>query len=349
MVHFLALIPVAIGSSASAFFITTVNAFMNAPRGFDMVEGQMTNIQPLLAMFNPAMPTKVSHVLVTAYVTSAFLLAAIAAIAMLRGRNHTYYKKALRLTMTSALVFALASALIGDLSGKYLHEYQPEKLAAAEWHFETTDKASLILGGILTEENEVKFAIKIPFALSILAGSTPDTVVKGLKEVPPDELPPLRPTHYFFDSIVFIGIYLTLVALWYVIWQRRKRKTGKPISRMLLWAIVIGAPLAVMAIESGWIFAEIGRQPWILWKVMTVAEGATTSNHVDTMLWLFALLYAVLTLTAIRVLIRMFKEILQKRKLLRSGLKEARRYELRTARNYGALDISVRLSHRGVD
>ncbi|WP_019422810.1 cytochrome ubiquinol oxidase subunit I [Paenibacillus sp. OSY-SE] len=308
MVHFLLLIPVAIGSSASAFFITTVNAFMNAPRGFDMVEGQMTNIQPLLAMFNPAMPTKVSHVLVTAYVTSAFLLAAIAAIAMLRGRNHTYYKKALRLTMTSALVFALASALIGDLSGKYLHEYQPEKLAAAEWHFETTDKASLILGGILTEENEVKFAIKIPFALSILAGSTPDTVVKGLNEVPPDELPPLRPTHYFFDSMVFIGIYLTLVALWYVIWQRRKRKTGKPISRMLLWAIVIGAPLAVMAIESGWMFAEIGRQPWILWKVMTVAEGATTSNHVDTMLWLFALLYAVLTLTAIRVLIRMFKD-----------------------------------------
>lgn len=307
MYHFLLLVPVAIGSSASAFFITTVNSFMNSPQGFDWVNGQMTNIQPLAAMFNPSMPTRVSHVLVTAYVTSAFLLAAIAAVSMLRGRSHVYYKKALRLTMTSALIFAVASAAIGDLSGKYLHEYQPEKLAAAEWHFETKDSAELILGGILTKDNEVKFAIKIPFALSILAGGTPDTVVQGLNEVPEHERPPLRATHYFFDSMVFIGIFLTVVSLWYVVWQYRRRKTGKPISRLLLYAIVAGAPLAFLAIESGWMFAEVGRQPWVLWKIMTVEEGATTSEHVDTMLVLFTLLYLVLSVTAVKVLRSMFR------------------------------------------
>jgi len=307
--HFLLLVPVAIGSSASAFFITAVNGFMNAPRGFDLVNGKMTNIEPIVAMFNPAMPTKVGHVLATAYVTCAFIMAAISAMSLLRGRTHAYYKKALRMSMVTALLFSVATAVIGDFSGKYLHEYQPEKLAAAEWHFETKSHAELVFGGILTENNEVKYGFHIPFALSILAGGTPDTVVMGLNDVPVEERPPLKVSHYFFDSMVFIGMYLTVVSLWYVIWFMRNRRQSlkKPHNRLLLRAVVLGAPLSVLAIEFGWMFAEIGRQPWILWKVMTVAEGATTSNHVDTMLWLFTLLYLVITVTAIRVLIRMFK------------------------------------------
>ena len=307
--HFLLLVPVAIGSSASAFFITAVNGFMNAPRGFDLVNGKMTNIEPIVAMFNPAMPTKVGHVLATAYVTCAFIMAAISAMSLLRGRTHAYYKKALRMSMVTALLFSVATAVIGDFSGKYLHEYQPEKLAAAEWHFETKSHAELVFGGILTENNEVKYGFRIPFALSILAGGMPDTVVKGLNDVPVEERPPLKASHYFFDSMVFIGMYLTVVSLWYVIWFMRNRRQSvkKPHNRLLLRAVVLGAPLSVLAIEFGWMFAEIGRQPWILWKVMTVAEGATTSNHVDTMLWLFTLLYLLITVTAIRVLIRMFK------------------------------------------
>lgn len=306
--HFWLLIPVAIGSSASAFFITSVNAFMNSPQGFDLVNGQMENIDPLVAMFNPAMPTKVGHVLVTAYVTAAFCLGAIAALAMLRGRRHIYFKKALRLTMVCALVFSFATVLIGDLSGKFLHAYQPEKLAAAEWHFETTDRASLIVGGVLTDQNDVKFAIKIPFALSILAGGTPGTVVSGLDEVPGELHPPLRTTHYLFDLMVFLGMYLLLVALWYFIADIRNRKRGVPIHKVLLLGVVLGAPFSVLAIESGWIFSEVGRQPWILWGIMKTAEGATTSRHVDTMLWVFAILYLVLTVTSARILIKMFKQ-----------------------------------------
>ncbi|WP_195571844.1 cytochrome ubiquinol oxidase subunit I [Paenibacillus sp. 1001270B_150601_E10] len=306
--HFWLLIPVAIGSSASAFFITSVNAFMNSPQGFDLVNGQMENIDPLVAMFNPAMPTKVGHVLVTAYVTAAFCLGAIAALAMLRGRRHIYFKKALRLTMVSALVFSFATVLIGDLSGKFLHAYQPEKLAATEWHFETTDRASLIVGGVLTDQNDVKFAIKIPFALSILAGGTPGTVVSGLNEVPEELHPPLRTTHYLFDLMVFLGMYLLLVALWYFIADIRNRKRGVPIHRVLLLGVVLGAPFSVLAIESGWIFSEVGRQPWILWGIMKTAEGATTSRHVDTMLWVFAILYLVLTVTSAKILIKMFKQ-----------------------------------------
>src|SRR5690606_9926488 len=170
--HFLLLIPVALGASFSAVFITIVNAFMNAPQGFNLVNGELINVNPLVAMFNPAMPTKVAHVVGTAYMTSAFLLAAIAAFRLLRGSNHVYHKKALYLTLKVGFIFSVSAALVGDLSGKYLAEYQPEKLAAAEWHFETEENAPLILYGVL-DDGEVKYAIKIPYALSILAHGVP--------------------------------------------------------------------------------------------------------------------------------------------------------------------------------
>lgn len=147
----LVLIPVAIGSGLSAFFITTVNAFMNTPQGFTIENGAIANIEPLKAMFNPATPTKVAHVLTSAYMTTAFVIAAIAAWFILRGHRNEYYKKALRLSMTVGLIFAVATAVVGDLSGKFLAAYQPEKLAAAEWHFETKTHADLLVGEPWTE------------------------------------------------------------------------------------------------------------------------------------------------------------------------------------------------------
>ncbi|UCZ52589.1 cytochrome ubiquinol oxidase subunit I [Bacillus shivajii] len=304
MKHFLLIIPVVIGATASAFFITTVNSFMNAPQGFTLVDGVLTDVSPLAAMFNPATPTKISHVIITCYLTAAFVLGAIAAFHILRGNKHVYHKKALHLTMVTGAIFAVATAVIGDFSGKYLHEYQPEKLAAAEWHFETETEAPLILGGFLTEDHEIKYALEIPYALSILAGGSTDTEVIGLNEFPEEELPPLF-VHYLFDLMVFIGMYLAAVAVLFTFLNWTKKWNG--FSRPLLWAIVAGGPLSMLAIQSGWFFAEIGRQPWIINQVMTVEEGATTSQHVDIMLYVFIVLYAVLGATTVTVLRRMFK------------------------------------------
>ncbi|MCM3761088.1 cytochrome ubiquinol oxidase subunit I [Alkalihalobacillus oceani] len=302
--HWLLVIPVVIGASASGFFITTVNAFMNSPYGITVENGVITNINPLAAMFNPATPTKVAHVLSSAYLTSAFILAAIAAIYLLRGNQHVYHKKALRLTMTVACVFAVVTALIGDLSGKYLAEYQPEKLAAAEWHFETTTEAPLILGGILTEDGEIAYALEIPYALSILAHGDPGAEVIGLEEFPEEDLPPMI-VHYLFDLMVISGIFLAAVSMLFVI--MRLRKKWNEYNKPLLWLILAGAPIALFAIEMGWFFAEIGRQPWILNGFMRTAEGATTSQHVDLMLYLFILLYLVLAVSCATVLRKMFK------------------------------------------
>ncbi|WP_078554100.1 cytochrome ubiquinol oxidase subunit I [Bacillus alkalicellulosilyticus] len=303
--HFLLLLPVVIGSSASALFITMVNAFMNTPHGFTFIDGQLTSIQPIAAMFSPAMPTKVAHVLSSAYLTSAFLLAMLSAVAILRGRTHVYHKKALHLTMTTAAIFAVSTAIIGDLSGKFLAEYQPEKLAAAEWHFETSTEAPLLIGGVLTEDNEVKYALKIPWALSILAHNDPYAEVTGLQEWPSELQPPLV-VHYLFDGMIAIGIYLTIIAFAFVLFSRSK--VMNQYNKLLLRCIIIGGPLALLAVELGWMFTEIGRQPWVVVGYMMTSEGATTAAHVDDMLLLFASLYLLLGITCLLVLYRMFSQ-----------------------------------------
>lgn len=302
--HLLLLIPVALGAAFSAVFITIVNAFMNAPRGFDIVNGELVNISPILAMFNPAMPTKVAHVVVTAFMTAAFVLAAIAAFRLLRGSDHVYHKKALLLTMKVGFIFSIGAAIIGDFSGKYLAEYQPEKLAAAEWHFETTDKAELILMGVLTEDNEVKYALKIPYGLSILAANNPFAEVVGLDQFPEDEVPPLY-IHYLFNLMVFIGMWMSFLSAVFLLGQWRKWKFIT--TKWFRWLIVLGGPLSLLAIEFGWWFAEVGRQPWILRHLMKTSEAATTSGQVDLMLILFCLLYLVLGVGSIVVLRRMFR------------------------------------------
>jgi cytochrome d ubiquinol oxidase subunit I len=322
--HLLLLIPVAIGASFSAVFITTVNAFMNAPRGFDIENGQLVNIDPLLAMFNPAMPSKVSHVLATSYMTSAFVLASIGAFRLLKGSDHIYHKKALFLMMKLGLIFSIASAVIGDFSGKYLAVYQPAKLAAAEWHFQTEKGAPILLFGIL-DDGEVKYSIKVPYGLSYLSHSDLDAEVIGLNEFPEDERPPLY-IHYLFDSMVMIGMWMVFLSLLYVLGMWRKWRFV--MSKTYQWLIVLGGPLSIIAIETGWWLTEVGRQPWVLLGILRTEDAATTSGQVDTMLLLFAGLYLILGIGSVVVLTRMFRKNPVEQELAdRASKKEVSRYD----------------------
>lgn len=301
--HLMLLIPVAVGAAFSAVFITIVNAFMNAPQGFDIVNGELVNINPLIAMFNPAMPTKVAHVVSSAFMTSAFVLASIAGFRLLKGSDHVYHKKALYLTMKIGLIFSIATAVIGDFSGKYLAKYQPEKLAAAEWHFETEEAAPLILYGTLND-GEVSYAIKIPYALSILAHNLPKSEVIGLDQFPEDEIPPLY-IHYLFDIMVTIGMWMTFLS--FIYWLGAKRGRAFVHTKWFRWLIVLGGPLSMLAIEMGWWMAEVGRQPWILYRLMRTSDAATSSGQVDIMLVMFAGLYIILAIGSVVVLSRMFR------------------------------------------
>ncbi|SDJ18864.1 cytochrome ubiquinol oxidase subunit I [Salimicrobium halophilum] len=305
MTHWLLSLPIIIGGTLSAFFITTVNAFMNTPAGFDMEDGVITAINPIAAMFNPATPTKVFHVVSSAYMTSAAILATIAAITYLVKRDQEYAKRALKLTVTAALVFSVSTAIAGDLSAKFLAEHQPEKLAAGEWHFETEKGADLVVFGTLNEDNEITGAIRLPNMLSFLAYGDFNAEVTGLDQIPDDEEPPLW-IHYIFDLMVSIGFLVLGISFLYVLLTYVKR--WNPYQKWMLWAVAAIGPLSMLAIEFGWIYAEIGRQPWILRGFMTVAEGATTSPNVGWMFLLFFLLYFVLGVGVLVVLRKMFKD-----------------------------------------
>lgn len=302
--HMLLLIPVAIGAAMSALFITIVNSFMNSPQGFTIVDGELVNIQPFLAMFTPAMPTKVGHVLVTAFMTVAFIFAAIAAYKLLRGEDHVYHKKALFLTMKIGLIFSIATALIGDFSAKYLAEYQPEKLAAAEWHFDSGEDADLVMFGII-DEGEIKYEIRIPKALGFLAYTDFNAKVTGLNDFPKDEQPPLI-IHYFFDVMVTIGVWMVLLSLVFVVGMWRRWTWIH--ANWFRWLIVLGGPLSIIAIEAGWWLAEIGRQPWILYGLMRTSEGATRATGVEYLFIAFSIVYLVLGIGCAVVLHRMFKD-----------------------------------------
>ena len=303
-IHWLISIPVVVGAGMSAVFITTVNGFMNSPEGFTMMNGKFAAVNPIAAMLNAATPSKVFHVLTTSYLTVAAILAAITAFMILKKKATEYHKKALKLTVTLVLIFGILSALAGDISAKYLAEHQPEKLAAAEWHFETEKGADLILFGWLNEANEVIGEIRFPKFLSFLAFGDFNSEVIGLEEFPEDEIPPLI-VHYLFDFMVLIGFALIAVSLLYLFINRFTRWNAN--SKWMLSLLVLSGPLAMLAIEFGWFYAELGRQPWIVRGYMKVEEAATNSPYVGLMFILFLGLYIVLGTLCIVTLRKMFK------------------------------------------
>lgn len=303
-IHWLLTIPIVVGAGMSAVFITTLNGFMNQPGGFVMEAGQFTAVNPLQAMFNTATPSKVFHVVTSAYLTGAALLAGIAAYSILRKGPSAYSRKALKLMMSVVLVFSLLTTLAGDVSAKFLAEHQPEKLAAAEWHFETESGADLILLGWLNAEQKVMGAIHIPKALSFLAFGDFNAEVTGLEEFPLDERPPLL-VHYLFDFMAGIGFAMLAVALLFFLflfWKRRNE-----LNKWLLRGIVFSTLLSFLGVELGWFYAEIGRQPWIIRGYMRVEEAATSSPSVRILFFLFLLLYIVLGIMCVIVLRRLFR------------------------------------------
>ncbi len=304
-VHWLCSLPIVAASAASGMLITTVNAFMNSPVGFRLDAGQVKDVEPLRAMLNPMAVSEVLHVLVTAYLCVAFLLAGIAAYQLLRGHSFPYFKKALMLGMSVGFLAAILAVVSGDLSAKDVARYQPAKLAAAEALFETQAQAPLAIGGIVDPNTgQLKDAVEIPGLLSWLAYGDINQPVQGLNSLPKDQWPPLM-IHYAFDGMVGIGFYLFGIGLLFMLALafRRRWMTNK----LLLLGILAGSVLAFVAMELGWMVTELGRQPWILYHMMTVREALTSSPYVA---WLFYGLlgfFVLVSLATIWILVSYFR------------------------------------------
>ncbi|HEY7744804.1 MAG TPA: cytochrome ubiquinol oxidase subunit I [Desulfuromonadales bacterium] len=300
---FLCTIPLTVAAAASAVFVISANAWMNTPAGFRLEGGILADIDPLAAMANQAWAHQAVHGTLAAYAATGFAMAGIYALALLRGRAPDYGKKALVLALAVAGLSLPLMLISGDRSAAFLARHEKAKLAAAEAHFETRAGAPLIIGGWPDPETrKVRFGIEIPGLLSLFAFRDPDAVVTGLDGFPPDEVPDPRLVHTFFDLMVASFFFMAAVAAWF--WWRRWREGEVPTSRRLLWSVVLAAPFGMIALESGWLVTEFGRQPWIVHGVMRVESGVTPNAGMGAVFLTFITVYAVLTVGLLQMLLR---------------------------------------------
>lgn len=306
--HWITGVIVGISGLASGILVVAANAWMNTPAGFDYINGNFTNIDPIAAMFNKAWYSQALHMCLAAFVATGFAVAGVHAYMVLRNKNVLFHSKAFRIAAIFAAVSALLQPLSGDRSAKHVAKYQPAKLAAMEAHFETSSSVPLIIGGIPDVKNKkVNYAIRIPGFLSFLAHGNLSAEVKGLDSIPPEYQPPVAITHYAFQVMVGLGSLLALTGLIYLVAIIKKKSWLN--ARWLLRMFVIAVPLGYIAIEAGWIVTEVGRQPWIISGVMLTRDAVTPMPGIVYSFYIFTAVYISLALIVAFLLHRQIKMV----------------------------------------
>ncbi|MBC6460643.1 cytochrome ubiquinol oxidase subunit I [Actinomadura sp. HBU206391] len=300
--HVLAGLPVCVAGVASAFFVVSANAWMNTPRGFDLVGGRVTNVRPWAAMFNPAMPLQVIHMILAAFMVTGFCIAGVYAVGMLRGRRDRYHRLGLLVPFISAAIITPVQIVVGDALARHLATAQPPKLAAIEGLTRTGSHVPLSIGGIFVD-GELRHAIRIPNGLSLLVGYRPSTVIRGLDVVPPADRPPVNPVHLGFQLMVAIGFGLLALSAWFVLaWWRHREPPRSP---WFLRLTAISGAAAIVALEAGWVTTEVGRQPWVVWQHQRTAEAVNPAPGLWVGLVAVLAVYTVLTAATAYVLNRL--------------------------------------------
>src|SRR6266550_3918120 len=307
LIHWLSGLVVAMSGIFSGIFVVTANAWMNSPAGFRMVDGKIADLDPIAAMLNPASFHEVLHMTLAAFVATGFMVAAVHAFFLLRDRNSPFHRAALGLALAVACISMPLQILSGDVSARAVARLQPAKLAAMEAHYRTQAGAPLVIGGIPHDQTmTTDYALEIPRGLSLLTAHDPNARVVGLEEFPRDQWPNVRVVHWSFDILVGSGMLmlaLTLCADW--LWLKRRRL---PDNRWLLRALVAAGPLGFLAIETGWMVTELGRQPWIIYGVMRTREAVTPMPGLVVPFVIFTAVYFFLAIIVVLLLRRQFLE-----------------------------------------
>jgi len=287
--HFLSGIPIAIAGVTGSLMVISVNAWMNHPSGFRLVDGKALDVHPLTALFaNSFLWPELVHMYIAGYIVVGFLLAGAYAIGRLRGRWTRYERTALAIPLTIAALASPVQILIGDWAARDVATAQPVKLAAIEGLAKTTAGASEHLLGWYTE-GQVKYGVAIPKLLSLLAFHNPDAVVKGLDTVPADRQPPVNVVRVSFQLMVAIGTLLALLGTIYLFVRIRRKRP--PESAWFYRALALAGPAAVIALIAGWVTTEVGRQPWVVYKVMLTDEAVTGAGGIPVGYATLALVY----------------------------------------------------------
>ena len=300
--HWLCGIPIAVSGALSAAFVTAVNAWMNTPAGFDHTGLRVTDVRPLEAIFNPAMPTEVIHTTLSAYVFTSFAVAAVYGVTLVRDRVNAYASAGLRVAMLVAIVAIPLQLVAGDVSARFDAHVEPLKLAAMEAQFQTERGAGLRIGGLPDVATQtVPFSFVIPNMLSVLAFEDPHATIEGLSHFARSDWPAVVPVHLCFDTMVGSGFTLCAIAFWWAFATKLGRKGPGP---LLARALVASGFLAFVAMEAGWMVTEEGRQPWIARGFLRVSDAVTTAPALDIAFYGFSVLYLGLAVTLAWVLLR---------------------------------------------
>ena len=303
--HLLSGVPVAIAGIGGTFSVVAANGWMNQPAGFVLgADGRVAAVTPLEVIFNRATFYEVPHMLLAGYLVTGFLLASVYAVGLLRGHTDRYVRLGFLIPFVFAAVAAPLQVAVGDVAARGVLVDQPAKFAAMELISVGGPHQPETIGGILVDGNVVG-GIQIPNLASIVAGFSPETVLPGLDSVPIDERPPTAIVHLAWNTMVGIGTALVLLGIWGLIIRLRRRDCAN--ARWFLRAASISGFAAVIALEAGWIVTEVGRQPWVVFKILRTADAVTQAPGVQTTFIAVICLYAglgVATLLALRGLER---------------------------------------------
>ena len=307
--HFLVGLPLPIIALVGAFSILSVNAWMNTPQGFTLdAQGNPTDVKIGKVLWTPILGSQYLHMIAAAYMVAGFLVASVYAVGWLRGRRDRYHRLGFVVPFTLAAIVTPLQFMIGDGLARTVYREQPTKFAAMEIVWKTGTHQPEELYGRLQPDGSVAGGISIPGLDSFLAGFSRDTNVQGLSATPASDRPTILEaniTHVAFDTMVGVATLLLGLSLWYALaWLRRRDIPRTP------WfyrcAAVAGA-LSVVALEAGWVTAEVGRQPWIVYEQMRVAEAVTDigAGPIWASFAIVVVVYALVVWAVLAVLLRL--------------------------------------------
>ncbi len=284
---------IAFASNLSALWILIANSWMQHPVGYTIRNGRAELVDFGAVVFQKWAILEFLHTISGAYILSGFFVMGISAYHLLKKQETEFFKKSFGIALKFALIFSLFMVFEGHLHGSDLAEKQPTKLAAMESHWETRTHAPKYLFAIPDEENE-RNAIEIlpiPGLLSLLAKHSPSAEIKGLKDFPPEDRPPVFISYVSFNLMVALGFYFAFITI--VGWFKRKKLLESPkYLRIILYSI----PLPYLACELGWTLAEVGRQPWIVYGLIKTKDAVSpiAVSQVAISLIAFILVYGII-------------------------------------------------------
>lgn len=293
--HFTSTILVAVGTLISTFWIISANSWMHTPAGFRIApDGVFYPTSWMEIIFNPSFPYRLAHMVLAAYLTTAFVVGAVASWYFLKHKFIAHAKVMFAMAMLMAIFITPIQIIAGHSHGSNTLEYQPAKIAAIEGIWETEKGANLNLFGWPDEKaEETKYAIQIPKGASLVLKGDPNAEIKGLKEWKPEERPPVAITFFAFRIMVGIGVLMLLTgAIAIYLFFRKKLFVTQWFNR---WCVCLG-PAGFVAIITGWFTTEVGRQPYIVYGVLKTKEAVSpvTAAQVSMSLMMFMVTYTII-------------------------------------------------------